>query len=30
MNKLEINLVPADLHFVNLRSYYSKQEWDIK
>lgn len=29
MNKLEINLVPADLHFVNLRSYYSKPEWDI-
>lgn len=27
--KLEINLVPADLHFVNLRAYYSKQEWDI-
>jgi hypothetical protein len=29
MNKLEINLVPADLHFVNLRAYFSKQEWDI-
>ena len=29
MNKLEINLVPADLHFVNLRAYYSKPEWDI-
>lgn len=29
MNKLEINLVPADLHFVNLRAYYSKSEWDI-
>ena len=27
--KLEINLVPADLHFVNLRAYYTKQEWDI-
>lgn len=29
MNKLEINLVPADLHFVNLRAYFTKQEWDI-
>lgn len=29
MNKLEINLVPADLHFVNLRAYYTKNEWDI-
>ena len=29
MSKLEINLVPADLHFVNLRAYYTKQEWDI-
>ena len=29
MNKLEINLVPADLHFVNLRAYYTKVEWDI-
>ena len=27
--KLEINLVPADLHFVNLRAYFTKQEWDI-
>lgn len=29
MNKLTINLVPADLHFVNLRAYYTKVEWDI-
>lgn len=29
MNKLEINLVPVDLHFVNLRACYSKSEWDI-
>ena len=27
--KLEINLVPADLHFVNLRAYYTKNEWNI-
>ena len=28
-NKLTIDLVPADLHFINLRAYYTKQEWNI-
>ena len=29
MNKIEINLVPSDLHFINLRAYYTKNEWNI-
>ena len=29
MNKLEINRVPADVHFVKLRADYTKQAWDI-